>query len=158
MMKILFIFLFVIFSVAVHAQAPFATPGGVAVPNSASPTIFLSPSGTVYGSKFNGANAAVAAAGTTQGTATLLTAPYSIVTSASASIGAGVILPSVAGFPAGAATVYTVFNYTGDAFYVYPASNNSIAPLPNNTPITAQPVLTHAFMYTGSGTAWMQIQ
>lgn len=69
-------------------------------------------------------NASVAATGTTQGAATLLTASISVVTSSTAGTALGVILPGTAAIIAG--TQLTVVNGSANTITIYPPTNGVI--------------------------------
>lgn len=76
-------------------------------------------------------SATVAAAGTTQGTATVLTSDYNVVTSATAGSATGVVVPG-----ATSGKYVVVVNRTAVAINVYPASGHAFDGLAVNTPIS----------------------
>ena len=85
-----------------------------------------------YGPGLTGSvSATVAAAGTTQGTATALTSDINIVTSSTAGTAIGVVVP---GAVAGKYAI--IVNRTANAINVYPASGHAFDGLSANTPIS----------------------
>jgi hypothetical protein len=78
-----------------------------------------------------GVATAVAAAGTTQGTATALSPGYNNVTSSSAGTATGVILPTTA-----TGITVTVRNNTGNGINVYPSTGHTIDSTGVNVPLS----------------------
>jgi len=102
------------------------------------------PQGSIAPGLLGSAANSVAAAGTTQGTATVLTNDINVVTSGTG----GVQIPGAA-----AGKYVVVVNKTGSAINVYPASGHSFDSLSANTPIS---LLAGAFveLYGSSTTLW----
>jgi cytoskeletal protein CcmA (bactofilin family) len=101
---------------------------------------------TVSGRFIVGVNASVTAAGTTQGTATVLTKTYNIVNTASTN--QGVQLPD-----ATAGTRVTVFNSTAATIKIYPYTNESINDLSANAALSLGPEKGRDFVAV-SATQW----
>lgn len=94
----------------------------------------------------------VAAAGSTQGTATALTQTYNIVTTATASSAEGVVLPDAI-----TGKVCTVLNLTAVTVKVYPASSESIDSGATNASKSLPPGASLTFV-ASSGTVWKSLQ
>ncbi len=116
--------------------------------------VFAPTNGTHQGVGFMafGFEAAIVAAGTTQGTAYALTYTYSEV--ATVGSGSGVILPGIpTGFSGGPeALAYTVFNNQGtNALKVYPPSGKQIDSLGNNVAYSLAAGKTQTFTFGPNG-------
>lgn len=102
-----------------------------------------------YGPGLTGSTSnAVAAAGTTQGTATALSSDVNIITSSTAGTALGVVMP---GATSGKYAV--VVNRSANAINLYPASGHSFDGLAVNTPISI-PVNGFLEMFGSSTTQW----
>ena len=86
---------------------------------------------TIGGNRMTSVNAAVAAAGSTQATATALTKDLNNVTSSTAVSAIGVILPTaIAGME------ITILNNSANTINIYPATSAQINALGANNPLT----------------------
>lgn len=115
------------------------TVTGTTTPTLSVPSQFVAPgtiadtSGMIYST-----SATVSAAGTTQGTATLLTKSYNNVTTVAT--GTGVLLPVIGATTVG--YIITIVNSGANALSIYPNSGVSIDSLANNVATTLQPTQT----------------
>mgnify|MGYP000285286688 CR=1 FL=1 len=115
------------------------------------PTTFVAP-GTVQvtGGLFQSTSAAVSAAGSTQGTATALTASYNVVTTVAAS--SGVVLP----VPGTTGWMITIVNRGANPLNVYPNSGAAIDGAAANAAIVV-PVNDTITVQNSSGTQWFAV-
>jgi len=90
-------------------------------------------------------NVAVSAAGTTQGTATLLTTDFNKVTTAA--LNSGVILPAT---NLNQGDQYIVANHGANALAVYPPTGHSLGTLAANAAATVAVGKFATFIYAGS--------
>lgn len=123
-------------SVTLSTPNTFIAPGSIASTSTLTAGTFL----------ITGTDSSVAAAGTTQGTATALTTTYNIITTAAS--GTGVVLPtSVAG------EIITIVNKGANTVNVYPALGSSIDSASLNAAVTI-PVNGTATYQAKNGTQW----
>lgn len=114
------------------------------------PSTFIAPGSLQYTSNFGYPIETLAAAGTTQATATLISITTSLVTSGAA--GSGVILPA----PSFDGEIHAVTNKTSNIIYVYPNLGSYIDSESINSPAFISPGLAITFVW--DGTHWVTIQ
>lgn len=92
----------------------------------------------------------LSAAGSTQGTATALTAGINMVSTVAASTGVKLLTPTIAG------VWQLVYNGGANPLNVYPQTSGTINSLSANTPIILAPATAVTF-YAASTTAWVGV-
>ena len=134
---------------ATTASGALTSLGAAPVNNPTFTGVATLPSNSSAPGLLGSANNAVAAAGSVQGTATLLTADTNVVTSSTAVTAIGVIVPNAL---SGKTTV--IENQSTNTIQLYPASGHKFDSLSVNTPI-AVPVGGLIEIYGTSSSAWI---
>lgn len=118
-----------------------ASTGDITV---STPLTFVAPGTLQWISNVGYSTESLTATGTTQGTATLITKTYSVITSGAPA--SGVILPT----PSFSGELHTVSNATGAVLYVWPQSGAAIDDIAINSNLVLNPGHTVNLIWDGS--------